>query len=438
MGRPGIDSKASAVTTAATVGAPQPVAQSRSFRKAQWRILLLVMFCYLFFYTGRQNFGFAAKGMQEDLGLSATAIGAFNAILLLGYGLGQAINGNLSDVYGARRMVGIGAFLSFVLNWCVSLTHSFTLAVVFWGANGYAQSTAWPAMNRALANWWPRRAGKAIGFYLLAAGFSSSLTFLLCILVIGRLDWRWVFRLPVTLMLVGGAVYLILARDRPEDEGFPALPPEGADELQATERESSRQRYVKVLRNRPFQLTCLSIGCESLARYGLLSWVPVHFLGSNWRQNTAGTVGDARLPRNGDRGPNRRISGRPLVPGKPFPRRSAISWRSGSDVALAGRHTDEQSGRRDHSAGGDGIPRIWAAVHLLGPLPGVGRTRTRWNGYRRDGCGGIRFCRSGADRDWPCYRHQPLDRVGVCCYCGCLRSGSHCNSASKEVNPELL
>ena len=85
------------------------------------------MFCYLFFYTGRQNFGFAARGMQEELRLSASALGWFNAALLLGYGVGQAINGNLSDIFGARRMVAIGAYLSvhnvFVLPSTMTWTH---------------------------------------------------------------------------------------------------------------------------------------------------------------------------------------------------------------------------------------------------------------------------------------------------------------------------
>jgi OPA family glycerol-3-phosphate transporter-like MFS transporter len=276
---------------------PETERVDRAFRRGQWRILLLVMFCYLFFYTGRQNFGFAARGMQAELGLSSTALGAFNAVLLLGYGLGQAVNGNLSDIFGARRMVAAGAFLSFVLNWCVSLSWSFPLAVVCWGANGYAQSAAWPAMNRALVNWWPKQErGKAIGMYLLAAGFSSSLTFLLCILVIGALDWRWVFRLPVILLLVGGTVFLLYARNRPEDMGFPPLPPDPAEKPASNSRESSLQRYGKVIGNRPFQLACLSIGCESVARYGLLSWVPVHFLGTNWRENTGGLWVTMALP----------------------------------------------------------------------------------------------------------------------------------------------
>ena len=111
---------------------------SRSFRAAQWRTLFLIMFCYLFFYTGRQNFGFAARGMQDELHLSAAALGLFNAVLLIGYGLGQAVNGNLSDICGARHMVMTGAYLSVALNWAVSFAPNFPAALLCWGMNGLA------------------------------------------------------------------------------------------------------------------------------------------------------------------------------------------------------------------------------------------------------------------------------------------------------------
>jgi len=44
-----------------------------SFHSAQRRVVLATMFCYLFYYTGRQTFGFAIPGIEEELGLSYTA-----------------------------------------------------------------------------------------------------------------------------------------------------------------------------------------------------------------------------------------------------------------------------------------------------------------------------------------------------------------------------
>src|SRR4051812_21375919 len=71
-----------------------------SFRRAQWRMLGAVMFCYLFYYTGRQTFGFAIPGIQAELGLSKQTLGWVSAGMLWCYAIGQMINGNLGDQVG--------------------------------------------------------------------------------------------------------------------------------------------------------------------------------------------------------------------------------------------------------------------------------------------------------------------------------------------------
>lgn len=272
------------------IGAAPTNAVDARYRAAKWSMLLAVMVHYLFFYAGRQNLSFAASGMQADLGYSVTTIAFFNSALLLGYGAGQAITGNLADIYGARIMVVTGTILSVLLNWTFSFTNTPGLAAGLWGLNGLAQSTAWPAMHRLLSNWWPtQERGTAVGFYLLSAGLSSALTFSLCLLTLqmfpGQDGWRWIFRLPVSLLIVGALVFWIVARDRPENLGFAPLPEE-EDEPRVITTERSLHRYRFVLGNGRFLLVCLSIGCESIARYGLLNWVPVHFLGGDWRNSS--------------------------------------------------------------------------------------------------------------------------------------------------------
>lgn len=95
------------------------------FRKAQWRMLFAVGFCYLFYSTGRQTFGFAIPGIQQELGYSKADLGWISATMLWCYAAGQALNGNLGDKYGGRAMMSLGGILSFCLNWIVSLSSSF-------------------------------------------------------------------------------------------------------------------------------------------------------------------------------------------------------------------------------------------------------------------------------------------------------------------------
>ncbi len=53
-----------------------------AFRRAQHGMLLAAMFCYLFFYTGRQTFGFAIPGIQTEFGVSKKALDWVSATLL--------------------------------------------------------------------------------------------------------------------------------------------------------------------------------------------------------------------------------------------------------------------------------------------------------------------------------------------------------------------
>ena len=275
----------SSVPSADSARGPAP-----GFRAAQWRVLLATMFCYLFYYLGRQTFGFAIPGIQEEFGLSKLELGYAGTGLLWAYAIGQAINGNLGDMLGGRRLMALGAVLSCALNWIVSLGAGLASIVVPWTVNGYAQALGWAPGSRVLSNWWSRHErGMAYGFYLFAAGMSSVLAFVTPLLIIDVLDlgWRWIFRLPVLCLLVGGLVFYAIARDRPADLGFD--PPD--DDEWATpsnaehEKESARQRYLAALSNWRFMVASVAIGFQSIARYGLLFWVPVHFLGEDWKNS---------------------------------------------------------------------------------------------------------------------------------------------------------
>ncbi|WP_371227230.1 MFS transporter [Pseudomonas sp. QE6] len=271
-----------------------PVSAVTPFRVAQWRMLLAAMFCYLFFYTGRQTFGFAIPGIQAEFGLSKETLGWASSAMLWMYAIGQAINGNLADKFGGRRIMSLGAALSCAANWVTSFAGGFVSLVLPWGINGYFQALGWAPGSRLLSNWWSAaERGKVYGFYVFAAGCASVLSYVTSVVVIDvlHLEWRWIFRLPVLLMLAGGIVFYLVARERPQDMGFEPLTDTGvanaedrASEAAQGEEESSTQRYLAVLKNPRLLVAALSLGFQNAARYGLIVWVPVHFLGANWQK----------------------------------------------------------------------------------------------------------------------------------------------------------
>jgi OPA family glycerol-3-phosphate transporter-like MFS transporter len=254
-----------------------------SFRRQQWQMLLGTMFCYLFFYTGRHNFGWASRGMSTDIGISYTSIGWISSSMLIGYAAGQLINGNLSDKYSPRKMTLIGGLLSVAANIAISFSHTYIMILVLWALNGYFQSLAWPPGSRIISNWWDKKErGKAFGLYTAAAGASSVFTYLLSILLIQQgSSWQSLFRLPVLFLLAGVIIFYFVVKDKPSDKGFKNLyePPV---ETASTDWKS---RYMVVFKNWKFMIASLAIGFESMARYGLIYWVPTHYLGHSWEND---------------------------------------------------------------------------------------------------------------------------------------------------------
>src|SRR5690606_251511 len=156
------------------------IASTQRFRRDQWQMLLAAMFCYLFFYTGRHNFGWAASDLARDLGINYTQIGWISFAMLIGYAVGQLINGNLADRFSPRVMIALGGLLSVAANFSISFSSTYTLILVFWAMNGYFQSMAWAPGSRLISNWWGKdERGKAFGMYTMAAGSSSVVTYLL-------------------------------------------------------------------------------------------------------------------------------------------------------------------------------------------------------------------------------------------------------------------
>lgn len=256
-----------------------------SFRRNQWRMLIATMFCYLFFYTGRQTFGFAIPGIQAEFGTTKETLGWINAAMLWCYAIGQTVNGNLSDVLGGRRVMSVGAILSCVMNWAASFATGALSLGIIWGCNGCFQSMGWAPGSRLLSNWWGRHErGKVFGWYVFAAGMASVLSYVTSLVVIGtfHLNWRWIFRIPVLLLLVGGITFYLVVREKPEDLGFASPHSEetaSSDDIDTeTATETSLQRYKAVLTNWRLLIGGISIGFQSAARYGLIVWVPVYFL----------------------------------------------------------------------------------------------------------------------------------------------------------------
>lgn len=77
-------------------------AVSALYSRINWRLLPLLIACYMFAYLDRVNVGFAKLQMQSDLGFSDAAYGVGAGIFFIGYVLFEIPSNLMLPKIGAR------------------------------------------------------------------------------------------------------------------------------------------------------------------------------------------------------------------------------------------------------------------------------------------------------------------------------------------------
>src|ERR1700749_5146572 len=99
-----------AISTPAAMAAPHEPDVSRIehdslIRKVAWRLMPLIMVCYLFAFFDRINISFAKFQLQGALNLSDTAYGLGASLFVIGYVIFEVPSNLLLYRVGARRWI---------------------------------------------------------------------------------------------------------------------------------------------------------------------------------------------------------------------------------------------------------------------------------------------------------------------------------------------
>jgi sugar phosphate permease len=239
--------------------------QSRD-RNVAWGVTWLA---YATYYTGRKGFGVVKKSLVTHAGLSEAMLGAIDTVYLTAYALGQFANGLLGDRIGARRLVGYGMLASAACCAAFGSASLGALFLLFFGLNGWAQSTGWPGTTRAMAEWTTtRNRGTVMAFWATcyqAGGIAAS--FIAGWLLV-RYGWRSVFFGPAVILAAVGVLVLLLLKPAPQVEQAAHEP---------AERRSLRVSAQRaVLKNPVLWFYAASYFFIKFIRYALLFWLPYY------------------------------------------------------------------------------------------------------------------------------------------------------------------
>ena len=252
-------------------------------RPGENRTIWVIWLVYGAFYFCRTNISAAVPGLSEStdrggLGFSTEQVGWILASLKIAYGVGQLVNGQLSERVAPRILLSIGMFCSALLNIIFGLSTGFYFLLFVWAANGYCQSLGWTPCVRVVGNWIPlSRRGWALGVIGTGYQITLGLTYLIASESADRFGWRGALFVPSALLGISGVVMLLTLRETPAGgrirESDTPVP-----SLESVERPGVRETLYLTFYNPTLWLLGLSLGLLNACRYGFLDWGLKHLM----------------------------------------------------------------------------------------------------------------------------------------------------------------
>ncbi|HVJ88088.1 MAG TPA: MFS transporter [Caulifigura sp.] len=235
------------------------------------------------FYFCRQNLSTVVLAIEQPvdkggLGLTGEQMGWILASLKIAYGLGQLLNGQLSERVSPRVMLAMGMFGSAALNVLFGLSEGFFFLLFVWAANGFCQSLGWSPCVRVAANWVPvSRRGQAIGIIGTGYQVTQGLTYIVAGQAAAHLGWRGALYVPAAILSAAGLFMLVFLRDAPGDGPGNDADPAAAGVKRAASLPLKESLYWTLF-NPALWLLGLALGLLNACRYGFLDWGVKHLM----------------------------------------------------------------------------------------------------------------------------------------------------------------
>jgi MFS transporter, ACS family, tartrate transporter len=193
-------------------------------RKAMWRLLPFLGFCYFLNYVDRTNVGFAALTMNKDLGLSATAYGLGAGLFFVAYFFFEVPSNVILHKVGARVWIARIMITWGIIASATAFVQGETSFYIVRLLLGAAEAGFFPGIILYLTYWFPRvQRAKVVALFFLAVPVSTVVGSPISTLLIQNGDgvwgfdagWRFMFFMEGLPSIVVGVLVLFLLTDRP-------------------------------------------------------------------------------------------------------------------------------------------------------------------------------------------------------------------------------
>lgn len=251
-------------------------------------------------YLDRVNISIAGQSIEKEFHLSNVELGWIFSAFVLGYALFQAPGGWIADRLGPRLvlMLGVlwwGVFTSLITVFSSGAGQLIVLLIATRFLLGMGEAVIYPASNCVIAAWIPSaERGVANGIIFAGVGCGAALTPPLITYLLIHYGWRSSFWASAGLGLASGAIWFVLARDRPEQHPW-LSGAELAHIRSGLPRQELAERlpWSSIVSNSNIWLITLSYFCYGYAAYIFFSWFFIYLSsvrGLNLRESSYYTM----------------------------------------------------------------------------------------------------------------------------------------------------
>jgi sugar phosphate permease len=322
--------------------------RSAVYSRINWRLLPLLICCYMFAYLDRVNVGFAKIQMQTALGFSDAAYGVGAGIFFIGYVLFELPSNLLLPRVGARKTFSRILILWGITSACMLFVRSVPSFYAMRFLLGIFEAGFAPGMIYYLSCWYgPKRMARAIALVFVAGPLGGVVGGPLSAWLItslsgfgGLAGWQWMFLVEGLPCIALGVIVWFALADRPgQARWLTDLEQRLIESEVAGDSNSSHLigSFREVAKDTNIYALALAYFCIIFPIYAISFWLPTLLR----EQGVTDTM---------------RLGWYVAIPYL-F---AAIA------MYLAGRHSDERGERRYHSA----LPALAGAL-LLATVPFV-------------------------------------------------------------------
>jgi len=210
---------------AAALPAPASAEESSVYAKVGWRLMPLLVICYMIAYLDRINIGYAQLQMKQTLPFSDAVYGLGAGIFFIGYFLLEVPSNLMLERIGARKTLLRIMFCWGVVATAMMFVRTATQFYILRFLLGAFEAGFFPGVILYLTYWYPSlRRGQMIAIFMTATTIVGVIAGPLCGAIMKWMEgvngwhgWQWLFLVQGVPASILGIVAFFYLQDKPED-----------------------------------------------------------------------------------------------------------------------------------------------------------------------------------------------------------------------------